>query len=224
VEGCVEGLRGHEGFVPQFANNNMRDGAYSMLVQISGVEDWENDDQVEVGFFYSLDPMAKSGSGAEILSNYTFRITEEPQYAHYHRRLAGRIVDGVVHTEPVDTFQWNLGNFATPFELNMADAQLRLDLLPDGGGIKGVLGGYVDWRARVSGKYTSTGEIYSSVHLPGYFNAFKRNADGLKDPVTGQCNGISAAYDVEGERAFIRPAPKPEAEITQVTQATQATP
>jgi hypothetical protein len=96
---------------------------------------------------------------------------------------------------------------------------MRFDLLPNGG-LKGVLGGYVDWRERVTGYGNGTGEIYSNVYLPGYFNAFKRNADGLKDPVTGQCNGISAAYDVEGERAFIRPAPKPEVEITQVTQAT----
>jgi hypothetical protein len=219
VDGCVASLRGREALVPAFSNNNMRDGAYSILVQISDVEDWENDDQVEVGFFFSLDPMAKSGSGAEILSNYTFRITEEPKYAHYHRRLAGRIVDGVVHTEPVDMFQWNMGVYATPFELELADAQMRFDLLPNGG-LKGVLGGYVDWRERVSGYGNGTGEIYSNVYLPGYFNAFKRNADGLKDPVTGQCNGISAAYDVEGERAFIRPAPKPEVEITQVTQAT----
>jgi hypothetical protein len=38
------------------------------------------------------------------------------------------------------------------------------------------------------------------------YNAFKRAADGLKDPVTGECNGVSSAYDIEGIPAFIPPA------------------
>ena len=35
------------------------------------------------------------------------------------------------------------------------------------------------------------------------YNALKRAADGMQDPVTGECNGISSAYDIEGVPAFI---------------------
>jgi hypothetical protein len=38
------------------------------------------------------------------------------------------------------------------------------------------------------------------------YNALKRFADGLKDPDTGEYNGISSAYDVEGVPAFVVPA------------------
>jgi len=209
VEGCIEGLRGHEGFIPQFANNNMRDGAWSMLLQVTGIDDERNDDKVEVGLFYSRDPMAKNGSGTDILSQYTFRVTEEPQYAHYHRRVQGRIVDGVVITEPVEMLRMNLGSFNSPYEPKIVDARMSLQLLPDGN-IKGVLAGYEDWRNYMNQYYTSTGEVYKHIHNPGLYNAFKRNADGLKDPVTGVCVGISSAYDIDGVRAFIRQPPPPQ--------------
>jgi hypothetical protein len=39
------------------------------------------------------------------------------------------------------------------------------------------------------------------------YNALKRAADGMKDLVTGQCDGISSAYDIEGIPAFIEPTP-----------------
>jgi hypothetical protein len=37
------------------------------------------------------------------------------------------------------------------------------------------------------------------------YNAVKRAADGLKDPVTGEFTGISSAYEMEGIPAFIPP-------------------
>ena len=42
--------------------------------------------------------------------------------------------------------------------------------------------------------------------IPAIYNAMKRAADGLQDPVTGEFNGISAAFEIEGVPAFIPPA------------------
>ena len=82
---------------------------------------------------------------------------------------------------------------------------MRLVLQPDGT-LKGVVGGYRDWRKISSTYSTSTTEMYHGFQQPAMYNAFKRAADGLKDPVTGECNGISTAYDIEGVPAFLPPA------------------
>ena len=52
----------------------------------------------------------------------------------------------------------------------------------------------------------STAESYYGFQCPAMYNAFKRLADGLKDPDTGEYDGVSSAYDVEGVPAFVVPA------------------
>jgi hypothetical protein len=206
VEGCIGSFQGHKGFIMQFANNQMHDGLQSILLQITGIDNATNDNSVDVALFYSLDPMAKSATGGQILPDYTFRVTDKPQYTHYFTRLHGRIVNGVLITDPVKQLRMNLGIYGTPVHLNMWHAGLRLELTKDGN-IKGVLGGYQDWRVIASRYSSSAAEQVHNFQVPGLYNALKRAADGMKDPVTGQCDGISSAYDIEGIPAFIETAP-----------------
>jgi len=205
VQGCIPGWQGHKGFIHQFANNAMRDGQYSMLIEITGIDNVQNDDSIEITWFYSEDPMAKNAAGTEILPDYTFRITDNPEYSHYFSRTPGRIIDGVLITDRINEFQLVLGIYGSPMELLLTDARLRLELAPDGT-IKGVLGGYRDWQEMASQQISSTSEQYFGFQVPAYYNALKRYADGRKDPVTGECNEISTAYDIEGVPAFILPA------------------
>ena len=99
----------------------------------------------------------------------------------------------------------NLGTFGTPVSLNMWHAGMRLELTPDGN-LKGLLGGYQDWRVIASRPTSSAAEQVHNFQVPGFYNALRRAADGMKDPVTGQCDGISSAYDIEGISAYIAPA------------------
>ena len=49
---------------------------------------------------------------------------------------------------------------------------------------------------------------------PGTYKALKRYADGDRDPTTGQCGAISAAYSIEATAVFVRhlaEATKPDA-------------
>jgi hypothetical protein len=146
--------------------------------------------------------MAKAGVGGAILPDYSFRPSTNPEYAYYARRMRGRIVDGILTTDPVDRLDLNLGVYSNPGELKMYSARLRIALQPDGT-IKGVLGGYLDWRGIVNMQRTSLGESYMGYQAPGVYYAMKRNADGLKNPLTGQYDGISAAYDIEGVPAIV---------------------
>src|SRR5262249_32124995 len=70
VQGCMPGYQGHKGFLMQYLNEQRRNGKLSILVQISGIDDEQNDDSVAVTLLYSLDPMAKNGAGTAILGDY----------------------------------------------------------------------------------------------------------------------------------------------------------
>ena len=207
VQGCIAGWQGHNGFIHQFFNNAMRDGLFSMLIEISGIDDELNDDRVDITWRYSADPMVKDSAGTQILSDYTFRVTENPEFTHYFSRTPGRIVDGVVITEPIEHFQLVQGWYGSPMQLNLSDARIRLELKPDGTA-KGVVGGYRDWREVVRSGASAPAEFVFGFEAPAYYNALKREADGMKDPVTGECNGISTAYDIEAVPAFVGPPSK----------------
>jgi type VI protein secretion system component Hcp len=201
VQGCMPGYQGRKGFLEQYRNEQMRNGALSILVQIKGIDDDRNDNSVEVLILFSKDPMAKSADGSQILHDYTYRLTDDTEYSHYTTRLTGRIVNGVVVTDPVKTFQLVVANMP---ELTLHQARMRLQIMPDGR-LKGLLGGYQEWRKFMATNANSNSENLYGFQCPGLYNALKRNADGLKDPVTGECAGISAAYDFEGSRAFVSP-------------------
>ncbi len=223
VQGCIPSFMGHKGFVLQFANNQMHDGLLSMLIQITGIDNEQNDKSVDVTLFYSHDPMSKNASGSLIAPDYTFRLTNNADFAHYTRRVHGRIVNGVVITDPVKELQMNLGQYGMPMELKLTNAQMRLEFMPDRT-IKGVLGGYADWRLMETRFSTSAVELYMGFQIPAMYNAVKRAADGMKDPITGECNGISTAYDIEGIPAYIAPAAPPDGKdkLGQAPQAPQA--
>jgi len=200
--GCNPGFEGEKGFMMQFVNNQMHDGLLSILLQITGMKDAQNDRSVDVSIFYSLDPMIKSSTGAAIGSDYTFRVAQEPEYTHYFTRLHGRVKDGVLTTDPIKAYHMYLTGYGTPHELNLAEGRMRLKFMPDRS-LKGIVGGYEDWRVFAS---KLGAEQYFSVQCPAAYNALRHAADGLKNPATGECDGISAAYDIKGIPAFIAPA------------------
>lgn len=203
VVGCFAGFRGKEGYRNQTSNARRADGNVTMLIEVSRIDDEMNDDDVDVKIIYSMDPPVKDPSGSTYLPYSTFRPSKEQQFAYFNTAFKGRIVDGVVMTYPLADFELNSG-LQDPL-VQMKEAQLRLEMKPDGS-LQGVLGGYLDWRRFMSFNRSSYSENLFGYQAPGLYNALKRNADGLKNPVTGQCDGISAAYEIEGVAAFISPA------------------
>ena len=201
VEGCMPGQQGHKGFLMQYSNEQRRNGLISMLVQISGIDDARNDDHVDVTILYSRDPMAKSASGKAILADYTFGLSDNVEFSHFATRLHGRIVNGVIETERVPVLQIHAG---LEGEQILYRAGMRLQIQPDGT-LKGVVGGYQDWRKIMMINGNSNAEFHYGFQSAGMYYAFKRFADGLRDPVTGDYNGISSAYDIEGVPAFLPP-------------------
>ena len=162
VQGCMAGHQGHEGFLMQYRNEQRRNGLLSMLVVISGIDDEQQDDGVDVTLLYSRDPMAKNAAGTEVLADYTFRVTDAIEYTHYFTQLHGRIVNGVVVTDPVERLQINPG--IDP-EHTLYEARLRVEFMPDGG-MKAVVGGYQDWRMIMALNASSNSENRTDSAVP----------------------------------------------------------
>lgn len=200
VQGCIEGWR-RNGFLPMIGNELRRAGGLSILVEISGIDDHHNDDEVAVSLYYSLDPMRRDGTSKIILPDFTFRISDANEYTQSFARFSGRIVDGVIHTDPLDRIYLHEGP-ATTWIMRQARMRLRIE---EDGRLKALLGGYRDWREYLGYAFFRSSDYENTIgyNSPGLYNAVKRAADGLKDPLTGEFTGISGAYEIEGVPAFI---------------------
>jgi len=200
VLACSKGHRGqgHAGFITNYLNERMREGMVTYLIEVSGVRDGRNDDDVQVAVYLGLDPL-KQNAGGGVQSDMTLRVSADPRW---HNTTHGRIKDGVLTT---DAFDVNLPS--DPLWIpgfNFKQARLRLELQADGS-LKGILAGYHDWYPIYWGlaKTAYNYEKFSGGNCPAIYNAFQRMADGNPDPKTGQCSAISAAYGVEAVPAFL---------------------
>jgi hypothetical protein len=203
VKGCVAGFQGKKGYLNQTSNTHRADGTITTLIEISGIDGKHHDQSVAVAVLYSTDKVGRDSSGKHFIPDDTFTTTRRPDLAYYATHLHGHMVDRVINIDPVKRLRMNMG--LDPL-LSLANARMRLELLPDGN-LRGVLAGYIDWRSLAGG--SSYAEQLFGFQVPGLYNALRRNADGLKDPVTGECNGISAAYEIDAIPAFIASAPPP---------------
>lgn len=201
VEGCVEGFR-RKGFLPMIFNEGRAAGRPTALIEVSGIDDDRNDDDVTVTIYFSTDPLRRSPAKV-VLADYTFRVTESPEYSQDFTRFKGRIVDGTVVTDPIAQLHMHE---ATGIETTFFKPRLRLEMFPDGT-MKGVIGGYLDWRQRVLWQVYRAADYENTIGFqsPAIYNAMKRAADGLQDSVTGEFTGISAAFEIEGVSAFLAP-------------------
>jgi type VI protein secretion system component Hcp len=202
LQGCIQGWR-RRGFLPMISNDMRRAGALSILVEVSGIDNEQNDDDVAVTLMYSTDPMKRDGTSKIILPDYTFRVTDDPSYTQDFVRFHGKIVNGVLITEPLKKKIF-VHEGPAGITWSLADARMRLQFLPDGS-MKALMGGYRDWREVLAAAFFRSSDYENTIgfQAPGMYEAAKRAADGLQDPVTGEFTGISAAYELEGVPAFV---------------------
>ena len=201
VDGCIPGLK-RKGLLTAARNETMRNGAISILIEVSGIEDAQNDDNVDVTVLYSKDAMTKNAAGSIILRNFTYRVSDDPELTQHFARVRGRIKDGVVETDSLDAITLHEAGM---LRLTFHDARLRIELQPDGS-MKGLIGGYQDWRELMNfwGPQRRF-ENGMGFRCPAMYQTFKRAADGMQDPVSGEFTGISSTYEFEGVPAFIPP-------------------
>ena len=199
--GCVRSFRSPPPAHPTLAQAQwdiLRDEMPAWLIQVSGITDPKNSDNVTVEIFRANNHIARDTSGG-VRADMTFKTDPDPRS---HNVLHGRIKDGVLTTDPAD-----IRLVADPFlipEYDWHQARLRLKMNPDGT-LKGYLGGYHDWYA-LYWSYASSGwveEHSASLDMPAFYYTLRRLADASPDPKTGENKEISTAYEVEAVPAFV---------------------
>jgi hypothetical protein len=202
VMGCVPGYRGRNGYSNQTPNARRADGNITTLIEVSGIDNDQNDSNVEIALIHSMDKPIRDNAGKVFIPGYTFRPTLDPNFALYNTRVRGRIVDGVIVTDPVESLIFNPGQGPA---INFHRARFRIVPQPDGTA-KTLLGGYLEWKnIRINSGYS---EGLFGYKIDALYYGLRRHADGLWNAATGEYDGISVAYDIDAVPAFLTPLPE----------------
>jgi hypothetical protein len=196
----------------------MLTGSWGLLITLKGVDDLRNDSDVEVGLYSNADPIQLSAT-REPLANATYAFEQNPRF---QATTHGRIVNGVLTTDPVDfRFHWIVNSIRV--DRPLLDARVRMSFTSDGG-LDGILAGYTSvedlydfqfgFRSGTDGtgkpsplglrSVSSIGYAITQGHTcQGAYYALKQFADGHRDPKSGQCTAISTQYRFKAIPAFV---------------------
>lgn len=127
-------------FMPGGMSNSfeieMHAGSWGILFELSGVDDLQNDDQIQVRILANADPIQLSPK-REPLAYASYAYDHQPAFV---AQTTGRLVDGVLTTEPVDMQFHNVTNSMwTKRILNSGVIRAKID---ETGRLSGVLAGY----------------------------------------------------------------------------------
>lgn len=206
--GCIIGFRGPDGVEFIFEPKEIRDSRFNRtMIELTGVDDLVNDDDVTVTFYRGLDRLLTDATGNKVMPGGSQRI--DARFGkRFIKRMRGKIVDGVLTTEPVDELVLPWTTLDGPPTETIRDARFRLKLTPTSA--EGLLGGYADvdsWYRLMlrndSTHHLSNGQI-SALSL---YKALRRLADAHPDPKTGAMTAISAALDAKMVQVFIQHPP-----------------
>jgi hypothetical protein len=125
-------------------------------------------------------------------------------------RMQGKIVDGVLITEPVDEFKmiWSMAQNIGSYQL-FQGFRMQIELNP--GSAQGLFAGYVDvdqWDLNLNTNWTTHFQSYGQVSQPSLYRAMHRLADGYPDPVTGENTAISSAVEVSFIQVYVMHPPE----------------
>ena len=197
IYACISGFR-EKGTLTPYFTETMRNGMWSMLIDLSGVDDVRNDREVTVDIYAGEDHMVKD-PGGNVIAGASLAPKTDPKF---HRTFKGRITNGVLETETIDNLlmpDLRLSNRQPPTLVERP--RFRLTLAEDGTA-KGYLGGYQAIKTLMIPEANGNSEQFMGLQCNGLYHALKKYADGGRD-ANGQCQTISTAYRIEAVRAYI---------------------
>ena len=208
--GCIQNYRGPIGAIAYFEDEMViRDMYNRVLIELTGVTSLVDSDDVKVTIYRGRDPLLLDAGGKHVVPGGTQRI-DMRWGAKYIQHLRGKIVDGVLTTEPADIIiPW--GVFYLPTDQFMRSAQLRIKLTPTSA--EGLLGGYTDvetWYLHMMKSWSTHHQSYGQTAAPSLYKALRRLADAYPDPKSGANTAISSAMQVKFSQVVILPASKAE--------------
>ncbi len=216
VMGCTLEWRGVDG-VAGDQEIGMRQfhasGEWTQVILLRGVDSLTNDDSVEVIYANTPDRPVSDSSG-KFLPGASFTVSDK---APRHRNvLRGRITNGVLNTDPADivlTQTWGQGGArdirGNRTKYDFRKGRLRLAFQPDGS-VTGMLGGYrpvfdVIHSPAIGGAGSA---LTAGIDCAAELRTLHQYADGIRDPKTGKCSGVSSAIRIAAIPAFVNDLPQ----------------
>jgi hypothetical protein len=201
--GCIDGYR-YKGAVWQFDTTDLWDNpANRLVIELTGVDDLQNDDDVTVTTYRGLDGLHRDATGTFAAGGMQ-RVDMRWGRPFYYR-IEGKIVNGVLITEPVDDFRmiWSMAQNIGSYQL-FQGFRMQIELSPKSA--QGLFAGYVDidqWDLNLNTNWTTHFQSYGHVSEPSLYRALRRLADGYPDPVTGENTAISSAVEVAFVQVYV---------------------
>jgi hypothetical protein len=174
--------------------STIEDGGILIMLQIDGVDDFLNDDEVSV--------MVRAGHGVPllgtdglVLSGQTFSLNEESPDSLAEN---ARIEDGVLHAGPFEA-RLPLVVFGMKYEITFHNTQIRAEITDDGGLVNGLMGGGV----ALEDLY-AIGEIAAAddASVLAGIKLVVGGAGDLAPNEAGECQQISGTFEFAAVSAY----------------------
>lgn len=203
VLGCSRGYRDGQTANDFFDNQVIAKYPYNhSMFEISGVDSLANDDDVEVTWYRGLDQLMTDATGMNVIAGGSERI-DTRWGKRYITKTRGKIIDGVLYTEPTDiAFPWS--SFSLPTDELVRGMRFKLKLTPTSA--SGLMGGYLDyetWYNQLARSNSTHHLSYGDLSAPSFYKAMRRLADGYPDPKTGENTAISSALRATFTQVYI---------------------
>lgn len=174
------------------------------IIELTSVDDLENDDEVTVSVYRGMDDLLTDAGGEAFIAGATQRV-DTRWGRDYIEHTTGKIVDGVLTTQPIDTIQipWS-STFDTSGYQVFRGLRMQINLGADGA--EGLLAGYTDVEAfnhQLNTTWSTHHQSYGQLSSLSQYHALRRYADGYPDPETGENTAISSAIEVKMTRVSV---------------------
>ena len=181
---------------PKVADNVISSIMSPPILQVSGIDDPTNDENVTVRFYSADSPLELTGQGKP-LAWATYDVDPEPRF---QVSAKGTIRNGVLETEPFD-LRIRMREVIVDGYREVKGARLRV-ALKDGEAIGGQIFGY-HTIASLFDQYAQAGTVgLNLMSCPAAVKSIRQYADGYPDPRTGRNTAISTALQFRGVPAF----------------------
>lgn len=172
------------------------------MIELSGVDDLVNDDEVMVTTYRGLDDLFTDATGEGFIAGGSQRVDARWGQS-FISQTTGKIVDGVLTTAPIKKAKipWAM-RFVGHYDV--LDFQLKLELTPEAA--TGIFAGYVgvdNWNNRLNRNWGTHHQSYGTVSAASEYRAMRRLADAYPDPETGANTAISGAAQISLTQVYI---------------------
>lgn len=216
VMGCTLEWRGKDGIGGDQLTGTRQfhaSGEWTQVILLRGVDSLQHDEDVEVVYANTPD-RPELDAKSNFLPGYSFAVSTKPP--RHRNVMRGRINNGVLTTAPADiklTQTWGQGGArdirGTRTAYDYRRARLRLTFQADGS-LRGLVGGYrpvfdIIQSPAIGGAGAA---VAAGIDCAGTLATLRKYADGIRDPKTGKCTGVSSAMQILAVPAFVQDVPQ----------------